>query len=487
MTNHPPKKTKKTFKTPKTAIFILMFLSAAMILAIAAFRVAADSGNDPSVRPNKPKRTPTPTHTTSPLPEHGETKNITAIAENIDTDTKTLQLYSIEDRTILWLSYESHTNIVDKYGLAIVAGQLSPGDILSVEYETNTNRALSAAIAKDIWEHPYQTGLTVGSGRQMLTVNGRNFTYSDALHIYNNGVAGTLSDILKEDSITLHGIGSEVYVIQIERGHGYLSLKEEQDYIGGSILVNHQYISQITDDMLLTLKEGTYEITVENDDLLANIETTIIRDQTTILDLTEYVRVPDPVGQVTFKIQPAGAVLWINDKDTYYGDPVELAYGVYKIRVESGGYVPYQGVLRVENAAAEFAISLPEAPVEEPTPTPDTTPSVSPGAGENKDNNGETANPATTTTPADNTSELTPGADGAYPVDEDHHIIIYSDDEVEIYLDGDYMGVTEEGKAEFEKFIGTFELELVRGDETKSYIIQVDNDGEDFVFRRYFE
>ena len=42
-------------------------------------------------------------------------------------------------------------------------------------------------------------------------------------------------------------------------------------------------------------------------------------------------------------------------------------------------------------------------------------------------------------------------------------------------------------KAEFEKFLGTFELELVRGEETKSYVIQVDDDGEDFIFRRYFE
>ncbi len=483
MNNTPQKKPATSKKTQKTAIIFVMLLAAAMILAIAAFRVVADSGNGKPAGTSKPA----PTLTPSALPLPGETKKITAIVENVDTETKTLQVYSIEDGGILWLSYGSRTNIVDKYGLAIVAGQLSPGNILLVEYEINSNTALSAALSKDIWEHPYQTGLTVGSGRQMITVNGRNFIYSDALHIYNNGVAGTLSDILEEDSITLRGVGSEVYVIEVERGHGYLSLKEEQDYIGGSILVNHQYISQIREDMLLTLKEGTYKITVENDDLMATIETTIVRDQTTVLDLTEYVRVPDPVGQVTFKIQPAGAVLWINDKDTYYGDPVELAYGVYKIRVESGGYVPYEGVLRVENAAAELAISLPEAPVEEPSPTVSIAPSVTPGTEDGEENSGETQNPATTATPADNTSEPTPGADGAYPVDEDHHIVIYSDDEVEIYLDGDYMGVTEEGKAEFEKYIGTFELELVRGEEKKSYIIQVDDDGEDFVFRRYFE
>ncbi len=470
----------------KGAVLFVMLLAAVMILTIAAFRVAAD--NKKPETPGKPAATPTPTA----VPEQKETKNVTAIMERVDSAAKTLQVYSIEDGGVLWISYEGRTNIVDKYGLAIVAEQLSPGDILAVEYETAGSVAVSVAISTQVWEHPYQTGLTVGTERQMVTAGDRNFRYSEALHVYNNGVSEELSHILEEDSVTLRGIGSEVYVIFLERGHGYLTLKEEQDYVGGSILINNQYISQITEDLLLTLKEGTYEVTVENDDLKATIKTTVARDQTTVLDLTEYVRVPDPVGQVSFKIQPAGAVLWINDKDTYYGEPVELDYGIYKIRVESGGYIPYEGLLRVESAASELAISLPEAPVTEPTPT---SPAPTAGAEGDAGNSGDTGNGegdgdvggSSSGNPPDNTSEQNPDGDGSYPVDEEHRIVIYSDDEVEIYLDGDYMGVTEDGKAEFEKYIGTFELELVRGDESKTYMIQVDDDGEDFVFRRYFD
>lgn len=472
----------------KGMVLFVMLLAAVMILTIAAFRVAADH--------EKPKTSGKPSNTLAPtvVPQQKETKSITAIMERVDAATKTLQVYSIEDGGVLWISYAGRTNIVDKYGLAIVAEQLSPGDILAVEYQTEDSVAVSVAISTQVWEHPYQTGLTVGTERQMVTAGSRNFRYSDALHIYNNGIAEELSHILEEDSVTLRGIGSEVYVIFLERGHGYLTLKEEQDYVGGSILVNNQYVSQITEDLLLTLKEGTYEVTVENDDLKATVKTTIARDQTTVLDLTEYVRVPDPVGQVAFKIQPAGAVLWINDKDTYYGEPVELDYGLYKIRVESGGYVPYEGLLRVESAASELVISLPEAPVTEPTPT---SPAPTDGAGGDDGNPGNTGDSGNTGNgegggdtdgdPPDNTSEQNPGSDGSYPVDEEHHIVIYSDDEVEVYLDGDYMGVTEDGKAEFEKYIGTFELELVRGEESKTYMIQVDDDGEDFVFRRYFD
>ncbi|MDE7212643.1 MAG: hypothetical protein K2O03_14525 [Lachnospiraceae bacterium] len=481
---NPKRKSVRAGGSSKGAVLFVLFLAAIMILTVAAFRVAAD-GKKP-VNTHTPTATPVPTK----VADIRDTRRVTAIMERVDMETKTLQLYSVQDQAVLWLSYESRTNIVDKYGLVIVAGQLSPGDILEVEYETQGSMAVSVAVSGDAWEHPYQTGLTVGTERQMLTAGGRNFIYSDALHIYSNGVEEELSYILKEDSITLRGIGSEVYVILLERGHGYLTLKEEQDYVGGSILANNQYISQITDDLMLTLKEGTYDITVENDDLRATIPVTIARDQTTVLDLTEYVRVPDPVGQVTFKIQPAGAVLWINDENRFYGEPVKLAYGVYKIRVESGGYVPYEGLLRVEGAASELAISLPEAPVATPTLAGELTPTPTPADGTGTGNDGSGGNVGGGTSSGDsqdNTSEQNPNGDGSYPVDEEHHIIIYSDDEVEIYLDGDYMGVTEDGKAEFEKFIGTFELELVLGEESKSYIIQVDDDGEDFIFRRYFE
>lgn len=482
---------------PKGAVLLVMVLAAVIILAIAAFRVAADS-RKPASSPGK-KPTPAPTYAAS----SGETKKDIGILEYTDTETKTLQIYGVGEEKTLWLTYTSATDITDKYGQAIVAGQLTRGDILEIEYEASGGIARSVAIAKEVWEHPYQTGLVVSTKRDMLTVGNRNFIYSDALHIYNNSEMVELSSLLEQDSVTLKGIGSEVYVIVVERGHGYLTLKEGQDYVGGSILVNNQYISQITEEMKLTLKEGTFEVTVENDDLKATLETTIARDQTTVLDLTEYVRVPDPVGRVTFRIQPIGALLFINNENTFYGQPVELPYGVYTIQVESGGYISYEGVLKVESAASELAVSLPEAPVEE---EPGVTTEPNGGqSGENPSGNGQENNSSngggsgltgdgssngggtSSGNSSDNSSENITNDDGSYRTDDDHNIIIYSDDEVEIYLDGDYMGVIEEGKAEFEKFIGTFELELVRGEEKKSYVIQVDDDGEDFIFRRYFD
>ena len=49
------------------------------------------------------------------------------------------------------------------------------------------------------------------------------------------------------------------------------------------------------------------------------------------------------------------------------------------------------------------------------------------------------------------------------------------------------MGVTEDGQAILEKYIGSFTLELVKGDESITYELQVEDDGQDYIIRRYFE
>ncbi len=499
----------------KGAVLTLMVLAAAVILAVAAFGIAGKNKREEK----RPPATPKPTPTEAPRTDQADS-SFTGIVESVDTSAGTLQLYDVEMQEVRLLDYDSATEIRDEYGLHLVAGQLSVGDIVNVGYDSRTRRAVTVGISDETWELVRQTGILASRERPMITNGSTNFLYSDSLHVLNGTERMELGDILKSDIVTLRGIGNELYVIELLRGHGYLKLKEEDDYIGGSLMNGQEYVSQITEDLVLTLNEGTYRLTLENDDLTATVDAVIRRGQTTVVDLTAYARVPDPSGQVTFHILPEGALLWLNDEKIWYADPVTLKYGAYKIRVESGGYVSYEGIVEVNAAALAFTISLPEKPADDGTEpgggdgdgsggsgsgsmggdssgsTGDYDGDGSPGG---EDGNGGTDDTGTDGSSGDS-STGTVGSSGnspdstserpeddSYLTDDDHYIIIYSDDEVEVYLDDDYMGVTEDGQAMMEKFIGSFTLKLVKGDETKSYLIQVDDDGEDFVFRRYFE
>lgn len=471
------KREKRSATGPgKTSVLLLFVLAVAAVLAVTAFSIAGKNHKRGSGT-----AAPTPTAAPTQSVVQKGNKNIVAILESLDTTTKTMQIYSIDDSLSLTLSCYGATDIRDKYNGLIVLGQLEVGDILEISYDSTENRAATVAVSDEAWEYTKQSGLAINNNRAILAVGTRNYAYSDALHFFQDDLPIELSSLSKQDVFTMRGIGTEVYVILVTRGHGYLSFKEDADYLGGSLFLNQDFKAQITEGMQLEVPEGSYNVYLENADLTATLTAVVYRNQTTVLDLTEYARVPDPKGMVTFQIQPGGSNLYIDGDSVFYGSAVELAYGVYSIRVESGGYVAYEGTLNVNSAAMNVAITLVENASEETKESVDTDETDSTGDTDETDEDDDTSETDNDNTSEDNTD------DGSYEVDEEHYIIIYSDDEVEIYLDGDYMGVTEDGQAVIEKFIGSFTLELLKGEETKSYIIQVDDDGEDFVFRRYFD
>lgn len=463
-----------------TAILGIIVLFVLAIVAVTAFSIAAKHNGEENKEAGA-GLTPSAAPTEAPSVLRAD-REITAILEQKDTENMTLHLWSIEDEETLILSYNSVTDIRDKYDKQLVVGQLEIGDIVDVTYNSKERKAASVWASKEAWELVGQSGLRINESQAYVTLRSKSYAYTGNLHIYDGERLKPLEHLAKEDTITMRGIGQEVYVIKVNRGHGYLTLSADTDYIGGNIYQNNDYLTQITEDMVLQIKEGTYDFTVENQDLTATIEVTIVRNETTVLDLTDYARVPDPLCQVTFQIHPSGAVLYLNGDSTYYKNPITLPYGIYEVRVESGGYVTYEGSLEIAEAAATVRISLTEISTESDE---DTGSYDSEDNDNDADTDGEDEDTASENNTEDNTSENV--SNGSYEVDEDHVIIVYSDDDVEVYLDGEYMGVTEDGMAEFEKYIGRFTLELVKGTETKSYLIQVDDDGADFEFTRYFE
>ncbi|MBQ9118897.1 MAG: PEGA domain-containing protein [Lachnospiraceae bacterium] len=472
-----------------TAILGIIALFVVAIIAVTAFSIAAKHNKQIEADANKaPSTAPTKAPTVVEA-----NREILAILERKDTANMLLQLYSIADGETLFLNYTSITDIRDKYDQQLVVGQLEIGAVVEVKYDSEQRKVALLQVSDEGWELKYQTGLTVSEDRSLVNLRSQTYEYTNALHVYDGDEQRSLEHISAEDTITLRGIGTEVYVIRVERGHGYLTLAAEKDYIGGNLYLNNDYFAQITEGMVLQIKEGTYEVTVENQDLTATIETTIARNETAILDLTEYARVPDPMCQVNFQISPSGAVLYLNGDSTYYKNPITLPYGAYTMKVESGGYVTYEGTLTINKATMTVSIDLPPE-VEEPDDTDSsggtTTDGENHGSGSSDNNDTGSDSDASSGDDdnyeddiSDNTSENLED----YQVDEENSIVIRSDEGVEVYLNGDYMGVIEDGFVAFTKYIGSFTLELVKGTETKSYVILVDDSGEDFEFSRYFK
>ena len=271
------------------------------------------------------------------------------------------------------------------------------------------------------------------------------------------------------------------------KGHGYVRLKNYDAFLGGTIEVGYGIIVPVVEDMLVVAREGSYRVVVENGELRAEENINLLRDKEVTLDLADYKPIEDRIGHVTFNISPNGADLYINGVLMNYAESIKLNYGDHVIRVSLTGYEDFAGILSIGEATSTVRISLAEAAEEEDEDS--FSDSSSSGNEEGSSSSGNVSNNAdgledsdsvdSNTTLEEESSEGTQ-AMGTVEVDRAHRITIQGPEGAEVYLNGVLKG---NAPISFEKEIGTHTITLSQeGYTTKSYTVEVKNNGEDITF-----
>ena len=86
-------------------------------------------------------------------------------------------------------------------------------------------------------------------------------------------------DINQCDKLNIQGIGHTVYSIAVDKGHGYLRLKNDEYFLGGWIEVGQEIIRTVSEDMLLVVPEGTYDVLVSAQGVSGTKKVTIKRNE----------------------------------------------------------------------------------------------------------------------------------------------------------------------------------------------------------------
>ena len=91
-------------------------------------------------------------------------------------------------------------------------------------------------------------------------------------------------------------------------------LKNSEALLGGWIEVGQTVISQIAEDMLITVPEGEYTVRLTAEKVDVTRDVTIERNKVTELDLGD-IEIPEPDdGVVIFEITPESAKVYVDDK-----------------------------------------------------------------------------------------------------------------------------------------------------------------------------
>jgi len=493
---------KKSSQNGVIAVMVTLILM--MVVSTALLFLPEE---EPKKKNKDTGSTPVPTKEVTPLPTEEE---LLAVVLEVDTEVKMITVYNVTKGGQEKLVYTGATSFFDGYGIQHTAAQLENGDLYRFTINKKEEWISTACEAVDRREKPQNTDVWEKTGVDYMTITqdkiafrGQNYRYSEGLCVMSNGRQITLEDLQPTvDIVTVRGVGQVIYEIEVTKGHGYIALKNYEDFIGGTITIGSTRIDSVAGEATYLVREGTYKVTVECGEYEGTEDVTVLRGKTAVFDVFDYGSGPIKKGWLTITIDPLGATLYIDGVKTAYTDGVELEYGTYQFEFSEGGYVAYQATVLIDQPKHSLSVYLTEQPGGEESPDDNDDTTTDPGdtTGGTSDETGTTGTPTTggdtsgesdtTGTPStgDNSTGDTTGdlltsvsvSNLGYNLNLNNAIYILGPSGAEIYLDGTYLGTA---PMDFEKIIGSYVITVIRTDgEVKNFNCSEADNGEDSVY-----
>lgn len=372
----------------------------------------------------------------------------TAVLVSKNND-ETLTFMNIETGKNYTLSYTGATTMWDKYGEAISMAQLSEGDIVDVKFLKGKKRVADIAIHPNVFKYTDVTKYEINEFTRTFTIAKEAFQYSKDMVVVSDGREIDLMDLNEADVLSVQGIGSTIYSIAVDKGHGYLKLANDEYFIGGWIEIGTEMIRPITDDMLLVVPEGKYDVLFTNKGNSGTKKVTIGRDEEVTVDIGDFEIKEIQYGKVIFTMNPTEAMLYIDGRLVDTSNAISLEYGIHQLIAVANGYNTLTQYIKVGQESAGVSITMEKESAE--------SDDEKEKEDEEKDEEKETIDISST-----------------------YKVYIDTPESVEVYLNGNYIGIS---PVNFAKKPGTHTITLRKnGYVTRSYTIDIDKEEKDVTY-----
>lgn len=430
---------------------ILLLLSFGFFLIIVTFMVTAGGGKKPKARyafkPEAEEAVSTP-----------DTQYLVIVTgKNKEDNSITLQ--GMEQEDTMKVTVTGGSDIRDKYNKAITMDRILLGEIVWVTYAKDTGKLKSLKISDTTFTYKGVSNWYFDKENQAIYIGDTVYKYNDATVVQRNDQLLTIEDVNQKDELTIRGKDRDIYSIEVTKGHGTIYFSQYEDFIGGIAYIGRREIIPIVEDMNITARVGTFDITFEQGELKGTKTVTVDTGGEVFVSMEEFKKPPIQKGMVSFHIKPLGADLFLNEKEYSYEDPVELEYGEYLMKVSLGGYITYTGKLNVKEEEQVIYVELVEEGLEPPS-----NPSESESGNEVDE---------VTEIPSDEEND----APESVPSLDKGYLYIEGPEGASVYFNGEFRGIA---PTAFSKVVGTHYITFIlSGYETKTYTVELLEDGKD--------
>ena len=423
----------------------------------------------------KPTTTAPTEETTTETPRlEGE---IFGVVAKVDLENKVITIRDIETNALLAYFYTGYSDIRDKYGEIMAAGVLQPGDMVEGTYYVDDSLLKTLLISSKAWSNLRVHNWSYDADARRIRIGTQSYSLYDHCIVAQDGRIIDIRELASIDELIVRGYENTVYSINVLKGHGYISLQNEDFFIGGIVTVGNEVGLEITEGMLVMAEEGKHILSVTKNGVGGAVEVNVQRGKEIFVDVGALQGEAVMHGSVYFTISPENAKLIIDGKVQNHEDLVELPFGTYRIAVEAVGYVPYMGDLVVGDTFIRRNISLGLEEKSTEVVEPETTqPESTSGTEETTSTEEETSSGGTEEETAPDIPEGPPEEETTviHTGDKDiskYRIYVESPIGAEVYFDSEYVGIA---PLEFEKQSGLHTIIFKRdGYQMKAYVLEI--------------
>lgn len=384
-------------------------------------------------------------------------RTMTAVVTNIDLEHSIIGFMDCATGGNNSLIYHGGVTVSNLYGTEIGISGLSCGMVVEADYYADTGKLVSIAVSDAATVLRGINKFSVDLNRQKAVYKGTSCDMYSYATAFDGNKAIDVMEVHTEDQVTLYLFGGKLVSVVLELGHGYVRLDNQDSYIGGMVEVGYDVIVPVTDDMLLTVREGDYTLRINKNGYSGTKEVKVIKGQETKVSLGD---IAVPTGTATFDVTPEDAVVYVSGKKID-GKVYTNLYGSYGIKVEADGYKSFNGSFKIDDSVKTFTIQLKKLEDDEKDDDATTTDSET----------------GTNTSSLDNAHSTTGEVQATENNKKGNVITVKAPTGADVYFDGDYVGTV---PVSIPKETGTHTITLYQtGCLIKSYTIQPKDDGKD--------
>ena len=256
--------------------------------------------------------------------------------------------YRYGETTLLRNKYGDYAKLSDFVpGMVVHIGNIDPDGVLT-----------KIQVAEEVWEYQEISSYSIDETREVFEMMESRYQWEQDLYVFSYDQRINIGDILKEDVIAVTGYGKTILSVRITQGQGTLELSNTELFEGSLLQLGTKIYKEITEDMSVSVPEGTYILSVANNGWGGSTEITINRGETTTLDLDTIKGSGPKYGKIHFVIDFPGAKLFIDGEKVDHYMLQRLVYGKHKITVEAPGYETWTRYLYVNSEEATIEIEL---------------------------------------------------------------------------------------------------------------------------------